>query len=180
MTSRCDSPHGSSRTSGFRALVNRRGLLLCCCADDWIAHEREEGMPTAFAKATLVLVALIIGPAAAASGQQKLDRSVLPIPEPNYPHATELDVRKAKAPQRFEVKAPDGAPNVLIILIDDMGFGVSDSFGGPVHMPTLEQLGNEGPRSNHFHTTSLCSPTRTALLSGRNHHMNNMGSITET
>ena len=137
-------------------------------------------MPTAFAKATLVLVALIIGPAAVASGQQRLDRSVLPIPEPNYPHATELDVRNAKAPPRFEVKAPDGAPNVLIILIDDMGFGVSDSFGGPVHMPTLEQLGNEGLRYNHFHTTSLCSPTRTALLSGRNHHMNNMGSITET
>src|SRR3990172_11340573 len=117
MTSRCDSPHGSSRTSGFRALLNRRRLLLCCCADDRIARERQEVMPTELAKATLVLVALIIGPPAAASGQQKLDRSVLPIPEPDYPHATELDVRKAKAPPRFQVDAPPGAPNVLIILI---------------------------------------------------------------
>jgi len=115
-----------------------------------------------------------------ASAQQKLDRTVLPIPEPNYPLATELDVRNAKAPPRFQVKAPDGAPNVLIILIDDMGFGMSSAFGGPVHMPTVDQLASEGLRYNQFHTTALCSPTRTALLSGRNHHMNNMGSITET
>jgi arylsulfatase len=78
------------------------------------------------------------------------------------------------------VKAPAKAPNVLIVLIDDMGFGQSSSFGGPIHMPTAERLANNGLRYNHFHTTALCSPTRAALLSGRNHHMNNMGSITET
>jgi arylsulfatase A-like enzyme len=114
-----------------------------------------------------------------AQAADKLDRTVLPIPEPNYPHSTVFDVRKATAPPRFEVKAPANAPNVLIVLIDDMGFGMSSAFGGPIHMPTVERLADNGLRYNHFHTTSLCSPTRAALLSGRNHHMNNMGAITE-
>ena len=109
-----------------------------------------------------------------------LDRTVLPIPEPKVPFATELDARKATPPPRFEVKAPQGAPNVLIVLIDDMGFGQSSAFGGPVHMPTLDRMAAGGLRYNQFHTTALCSPTRTALLWGRNHHMNNFGSISET
>ena len=112
--------------------------------------------------------------------EDTLDRTVLPIPEPSRPPITELDVRNAKAPPRFEVKAPSGAPNVLIVLIDDMGFGQSSAFGGPIHMPTVEALAKGGLRYNHFHTTALCSPTRAALLSGRNHHVCNMGSITET
>ena len=108
------------------------------------------------------------------------DRTVLPIPEPQYPHSTVLNARNATPPPRFEVKAPANAPNVLIVLIDDMGFGQSSAFGGPIKMPTVERLANGGLRYNEFHTTALCSPTRAALLSGRNHHMNNMGSITET
>jgi arylsulfatase A-like enzyme len=108
------------------------------------------------------------------------DRTVLPIPEPQYPHSTVFDVRNATPPPRFEVKAPGTAPNVLIVLIDDMGFGQSSAFGGPIHMPTVERLANAGLRYNEFHTTALCSPTRSALLSGRNHHVNNLGSITET
>src|SRR4051812_33269668 len=120
----------------------------------------------------------------AASGERAalagLDRSVLPIPEPNLPPITTLDVRNAKAPPRFQVKAPAKAPNVLIVLIDDMGFGQSSAFGGPIHMPTLERMANGGLRYNQFHTTALCSPTRAALLTGRNHHVCNMGSITET
>ena len=108
------------------------------------------------------------------------DRTVLPIPEPSYPHSTVFDARNATPPPRFEIKAPPHAPNVVIVLIDDMGFGQSSAFGGPIHMPTVEQLANEGLRYNEFHTTALCSPTRAALLTGRNHHMNNMGSITET
>jgi len=108
------------------------------------------------------------------------DRTRLPIAEPDYPHSTVLDARNAKAPPHFEVKAPVGAPNVIIVLIDDMGFGMPSAFGGPIHMPTVDRLANEGLRYNQFHTTALCSPSRTALLSGRNHHMNNMGSITET
>jgi arylsulfatase len=110
----------------------------------------------------------------------KVDRTSLPIPEPNIPHSTVLDARNAKPPARFEVKAPSEAPNVLIVLIDDMGFGMSSGFGGPIPMPTVERLAKGGLRYNHFHTTALCSPTRAALLTGRNHHMCNMGSITET
>ncbi len=109
-----------------------------------------------------------------------LDRTSLPIKEPDRPPITELDVRNAKAPPRFEVKAPGGAPNVLVVLIDDMGFGQSSAFGGPIQMPTVERLAKGGLKYNHFHTTALCSPTRAALLSGRNHHVCNMGSITET
>jgi arylsulfatase A-like enzyme len=109
-----------------------------------------------------------------------LDRTVLPIPEPKLDPSTELDARKAKAPPFFQVKAPAGAPNVLIVLIDDMGFGQSSAFGGPIHMPTLERLAKGGLKYNQFHTTALCSPTRAALLTGRNHHVCNMGSITET
>lgn len=117
---------------------------------------------------------------AAEPGSRPLDRSTLPIPEPQPPVITALDVRNVKAPPRFEVKAPAGAPNVLIVLIDDMGFGQSSAFGGPIHMPNAERLAQRGLRYNHFHTTALCSPTRAALLTGRNHHLCNLGSVTET
>ena len=110
----------------------------------------------------------------------ELDRTVLPIPEPKLTPSTVVDAREAKAPARFQVKAPAGAPNVLIVLIDDMGFGQASAFGGPIQMPTLERLAKGGLKYNQFHTTALCSPTRAALLSGRNHHVCNMGSVTET
>jgi hypothetical protein len=134
---------------------------------------------------TLVLAPLTAAPASAQGAAPArivlpTDRTVLPIPEPGYPPITEVDARTATPPPRFEVKAPAGAPNVLIVLIDDMGFGQSSAFGGPIQMPTVERLANAGLRYNEFHTTALCSPTRAALLSGRNHHVNNMGSITET
>lgn len=110
---------------------------------------------------------------------QELDRTVLPIAEPTYPPITTLDARAAKAPPRFEVKAPQGAPNVVIVLIDDFGFGHSSAFGGPVRTPTLEKLASRGLKYNRFHTTSLCSPTRVSLLTGHNHHANNAGAIME-
>jgi arylsulfatase A-like enzyme len=119
-------------------------------------------------------------PKADAKAPDELDRTVLPIPEPKPKPITVLDVRNAKAPPRFEVKAPAAAPNVLIVLIDDMGFGQSSAFGGPIHMPTLHKMAKGGLKYNKFHTTALCSPTRAALLTGRNHHVCNMGSITET
>ena len=98
-----------------------------------------------------------------------------PVPEA----ITTLDARDAKAPPRFEVKAPEGAPNVVIVLIDDIGFGHSSAFGGPIAMPTLDKMAENGLRYNRFHTTALCSPTRVALLTGRNHHVNNAGAIME-
>jgi len=114
---------------------------------------------------------------AAADGT--LDRTVLPIQEPAPQSFSELDARKATAPPRFEVKAPEGAPNVVVVLIDDIGFGASESFGGPIRTPTLDRMAAEGLRYNRFHTTALCSPTRVALLTGRNHHVNNAGAIME-
>jgi arylsulfatase A-like enzyme len=138
--------------------------------------------------ASLAALAAIFAAMGLATGAQpqppparpQLDRTVLPIPEPKVPIISELDARKVKPPPRFEVRAPQGAPNVLIVLIDDMGFGQPSAFGGPIHMPTLERLAGGGLRYNQFHTAALCSPTRSALLWGRNHHMNNFGSISET
>src|SRR5688572_2331911 len=108
-----------------------------------------------------------------------LDRTILPIKEPDYPASSELDARNATAPARFEIKAPEKAPNVVIVLIDDIGFGHSSAFGGPINMPTLEKLAAGGLKYNRFHTTALCSPTRVALLTGHNHHANNAGAIME-
>jgi len=113
-------------------------------------------------------------------GADGIDRSVLPIREPVRQTYKELDARNATPPARWEVKAPMGAPNVVVILIDDMGFGVSEAFGGPVTTPTMDKLADNGVRYNRFHTTALCSPTRVALLTGYNHHSNNAGSIMET
>jgi len=108
-----------------------------------------------------------------------MDRTSLPIREPAIQTFTELDARNAAKPERFEVKAPAKAPNVVIVLLDDIGFGQASSFGGPVNMPTLEKLAKNGLKYNRFHTTALCSPTRVALLTGRNHHLNNAGAIME-
>ena len=133
---------------------------------------------TVIAAMLLVFIATALTLAGESGAQQKpLDRTVLPIPEPSYPASTELDARNATPPPRFEVKAPSGAPNVIIILLDDMGFGQPSTFGGPIHMPTLDALAAQGLRYNEFHTTALCSPTRAALLTGRNHHMVNTGAV---
>ena len=129
---------------------------------------------------SIIACASLLGGVCSALGQTATDRTVLPIHEPKVARSAIVDVRKATAPPRFQVKAPDGAPNVLIVLVDDMGFGQSSAFGGPLNMRTLDGLANSGLRYNQFHTTALCSPSRAALLTGRNHHTNNMGSITET
>ena len=118
--------------------------------------------------------------AGANTSSDGLDRTVLPIAEPKRQTYKELDARNAKAPERWEVKAPEGAPNVVVVLIDDMGFGASAAFGGPINMPNLDKIAATGIKYNRFHTTSLCSPTRVALLTGYNHHSNNAGSIMET
>lgn len=111
----------------------------------------------------------------------KLNRFRLPIKDERPRADTPVDARNAVRPDPAEpLRPPDGAPNVLMILVDDMGFGASSAFGGPCEMPTAERLGDEGVRFTRFHTTALCSPTRQALLTGRNHHSVNMGSIAET
>ena len=129
--------------------------------------------------ALTLLVAGVLGPAGTQEAADKIDRTVLPIQAPKRPVYKELDVRNVKTPPHFEVNAPRGAPNVVIILIDDLGFGATSTFGGPIRTPTLDGLAQNGLRYNNFHTTALCSPTRAALKSGRNHHTVNMGFITE-
>jgi len=124
-------------------------------------------------------VGLIAAATIVALAKDKLDRTALPIQAPKHKAITEVDARKAKAPPRFEVKAPKEAPNVVIVLIDDIGFGTATSFGGDIQTPTLDRLGKQGLRYNQFHTTALCSPTRMAILTGRNHHSANAGSVME-
>src|SRR5256712_3876747 len=146
---------------------------------------RKQGMRTSMTFALIALM-LVLGPLAAAPVAAQgaapvqvvlaTDRTVLPIPEPTYPHSTVFDVRNATPPPRFEVKAPAKAPNVLIVLIDDMGFGQSSAFGGPIQMPTVERLANSGLRYNEFHPPALCSPTAPALLTAPNTHINTSGS----
>ena len=130
-------------------------------------------------RATLAVALIATAMSSAALGQE-LDRTSLPIQEPKRQTYSELDARNVKAPPRFEVKAPAGAPNVVIVLIDDIGFGGPSTFGGPIRTPTFDALAANGIRLNNFHTTALCSPTRVALKSGRNHHTANAGSIMET
>jgi arylsulfatase A-like enzyme len=109
----------------------------------------------------------------------ELDRTVLPIQLPKRPVYSELDVRNVPMPPNPKISAPANAPNIVLILIDDLGFGATQAFGGPIPTPTLDRLAAEGLRYNNFHTTALCSPTRAALKAGRNHHTVNMGFITE-
>ena len=140
----------------------------------------EQSVKPLLLAAGLVLALAASIPVSAAEQVDSLNREVLPILEPKRPLYSELDVRDAKAPPPFDVKAPVGAPNVLIVLVDDLGFAGTSTFGGPVTTPTFDQIASQGLHYNNFHTTAVCSPTRTALKSGRNHHVNNMGSIIET
>lgn len=112
----------------------------------------------------------------------KHSRAYLPIPDVPKWGLTTYDAKDPDTnyPPIEPLLPPDGAPNVLIILLDDVGFGASSAFGGPCNTPTAEKLAAGGLRYNRFHTTALCAPTRQALLTGRNHHSVGMGSITET
>src|SRR5471030_1149209 len=113
--------------------------------------------------------------------ERDLARTVLPIPERQYVGLTTYDAKDpdTKFPPIVPLRPPAGAPNVLIILLDDAGFGSSSAFGGPCQTPTAERLAAGGLKYNRFHTTALCSPTRQALLTGRNHHSVGMAGITE-
>jgi arylsulfatase A-like enzyme len=115
------------------------------------------------------------------SDQDNIQRSVLPIPDAPRTGLMLYDAKdpENKYPPINQLRPPKGAPNVLVILIDDAGFGSSSAFGGPCHTPNAELLAAGGLKFNRFHTTALCSPTRQAMLTGRNHHTVGMGGITE-
>jgi arylsulfatase A-like enzyme len=107
------------------------------------------------------------------------DRSALPIPDPAFQGKIGITYKDSREDFPQPIQAPKGAPNVVLILLDDLGFGQPGTFGGPVPTPNLDRLANEGLRYNRFHTTAICSPTRAALLTGRNHHQVATGTITE-
>jgi arylsulfatase A-like enzyme len=110
-----------------------------------------------------------------------ISRDVLPIPDQPFEGELPLDAKdpEAKFPPIEPLLPPAGAPNVVVVLLDDVGFAASSAFGGPCATPTAERLAANGLKYNRFHTTALCAPTRAALLSGRNHHTVGMGVITE-
>ena len=113
--------------------------------------------------------------------RQQPRRDVLPIPDITPVGPTTYDAKDPATsfPPIEPLRPPEGAPNVLIVLLDDVGFAASSAFGGPIQTPTAERLAADGLKYNRFHTTALCSPTRQALLTGRNHHAVGMGGITE-
>jgi arylsulfatase len=108
-------------------------------------------------------------------------RTNLPIPHRPHVGLTTYDAKDPDTsfPPIEPLRPPAGAPNVLIVLIDDTGFGSSSAFGGPCNTPVAERLASTGLKYNRFHTTALCAPTRQALLTGRNHHAAGMGGIPE-
>ncbi|HEY4758374.1 MAG TPA: sulfatase-like hydrolase/transferase, partial [Chthoniobacterales bacterium] len=115
----------------------------------------------------------------AAAATTDWDRTVLPRPSQPFQGVTKRTLEGSEAAFTRPVNAPPDAPNILLVLIDDAGFGNPSTFGGPVATATLDKLAAEGLRYNRFHVTALCSPTRAALLSGRNHHAVGFGSISE-
>jgi len=106
-------------------------------------------------------------------------QEVLPQPQPPFKGKIGRTVKDSTPDFPKDVEAPKGAPNILLIMTDDVGFGASSTFGGPIPTPTFQRLADSGLRYNMYHTTALCSPTRAALITGRNHHTNASGVITE-
>ncbi len=135
-------------------------------------------------KRTLLLTMLLAASGTSVSAQQapvQPDRSVLPIPDQKYSGTAGRTIDKSAIDWAMLAgpKAPDGAPNVLLIIVDDAGYGGPETFGGGIHTPTLTRLAKMGLTYNRFHVTAVCSPTRAALLTGRNHHRVGMGGIAE-
>jgi Sulfatase len=104
---------------------------------------------------------------------------VLPVPDAPFRGVIGETAKESKPDFPKQVTAPPGAPNVLLIMTDDTGFGATSTFGGPIPTPALDRVARHGVIYNQFHTTALCSPTRAALLTGRNHHSAGFGNITE-
>src|SRR6202167_4905193 len=126
-----------------------------------------------------MLLASVSGAVTSLFAARAQAQDVLPRPEQPFKGYVGRTVEESTKDFPQEVKVPKGAPNTLLILTDDVGFGASSTFGGPVPTPTMDRLASEGLRYTEFHTTALCSPPRAALLTGRNHHSAATGMITE-
>lgn len=108
-------------------------------------------------------------------------RTVLPPPAPEFQGKIGPNYKESKPDfsPALSVTAPEGTPNILVIVLDDIGYGHLGCYGGPIETPNIDKLASNGLRYSNFHTTALCSPTRAALLTGRNHHAVAMAAITE-
>lgn len=132
-------------------------------------------------KSKIIFIAIVCMVSFSHADEVPNDGSVLPFPPTKMdasvakPRLQDSSMQWPAEPQRL----PDDAPNILVVLIDDVGFGTADTFGGEIHTPTLTKLASEGLRYNAFHTTAICSPTRAALLTGRNHTRVGSGTIAE-
>jgi Sulfatase len=128
-----------------------------------------------------VLPALIVlmGIALASSGPLSLAQDSLPKADPSFAGKVEIDVRKSTPSWSQGATAQKGAPNILLIVVDDVGFSTTSTFGGPIDTPNFSKLAAAGLRYNEFHVNALCSPTRAALLSGRNAHQIGFGTVSE-
>jgi Sulfatase len=118
-------------------------------------------------------------PPGAPNATTTIDGHVLPPPPPKFGGNIELNALQSKPYWPARVVPPKGAPNILLILTDDVGFGAPSTFGGVIPTPTLDRIAHDGLRYTNFHTTALCSPTRAALITGRNHHSVGFGVISE-
>jgi len=128
-----------------------------------------------------LVVALVAGLPAVAAAQQANVAAGEVLPRPPQPYEGRLEPTEAESTPFLpeQVRAPEGAPNILLVMTDDVGFGAASTFGGPVPTPNLDQLAGAGLRYNRFHTTGICSPTRAALLTGRNHHAVGTGTLVD-
>jgi arylsulfatase len=115
----------------------------------------------------------------ASGAQAQTGRTVLPIPAPPFTGTIAENVLDAKRMPQAPIQAPQGAPNVFLVMSDDVGFAMSSAFGGPVPTPNYDRLAAQGQRYNRFHTTGICSPSRAALLTGRNHHNAGVGWLSD-
>jgi arylsulfatase len=129
---------------------------------------------------TVSVAWLALAPIAALAQTEAAPGTILPFPPAPSASVAGPTLAESTMVRRVEPdRLPVDAPNVVIIMLDDTGFGLPDTFGGDVHTPTLTRLAQEGIAYNAFHTTSICSPTRAALLTGRNHHRVGSGTIAE-
>jgi len=125
-------------------------------------------------------VVLVLAIATSATAAQP-DRTILPVPPPDFAGKIGETYKESSPDWRpaLPLQAPAGAPNILMIVLDDVGYSQLGSYGGMIETPNLDRLAASGVRYTNFHTTALCSPTRAALLTGRNHHSVTLAAITE-
>src|SRR5215467_12655646 len=119
------------------------------------------------------------GTAGSPIATKTIDGRYLPPPPPPFQGEINLNAAQSKPAWPARVVPPKGAPNVLLIMTDDVGFGAPSTFGGVIPTPALDRIANDGLRYTNFHSTALCSPTRAALITGRNHHSVGFGVIAE-